>query len=513
MIHTNRFFCRRQRREIGFLLIGLLAVSQPVRVNSEESSTKSTTAERPNILFIMADDHAVNALGAYGSRLARLDPTPNLDRLASQGMRFTNVFCPNSICAPSRANILTGVYSHINGVRYLRDALDPEAVNVAKLLQKAGYATAVYGKWHLKTEPTGFDDWEVLPGQGRYFHPQFRSPGGTKSYQGHSTDVITELTLNWFKNIWSRERPFMMMCHFKATHEAFQYAERFKNRYEGTRIPEPKSLFEDQSHRSEATRDIGYTIEMMGDRMANRKSHVPERFDDSGLEGKEYRKAAYQHFLKAYLRTVRGIDDNVGRLMRYLENEGLDDNTLVIYTSDQGYFLGEHNYIDKRWIFRESAQMPLLARLPGVIPEGAVEDDLVINIDFAPTMLDFAGAPIPEFMQGRSLRPLMEGNPPNEWRDAIYYHYWTHQDLRPAHRGLRTKEFMLLHAYGNAEPGAPRSQSWELYDLEKDPKELHNVFSDAAYKETVERLTEKMQSLRRKLGEKEGAAKSPGASK
>jgi len=465
---------------------------------------------RPNILFIMADDHAANAISCFGSRLAKAAPTPNLDRLASEGARVERMFCTNSICVPSRASILTGLYGHRSGVYRLSDKLDPKARNVAKLLRAGGYETAVIGKWHLKAEPAGFDHWRVLEGQGRYRNPKLKGPEGKKVHEGYCTDVITDLAIDWLKGR-SSGRPFLLLCHYKAAHEPWHYAKRHASLYRDTVFPEPASLFEDQSHRSAATRDKGYTMETMAGRMV-RPGHVPERFDASGLDDRQRRRKAYQHFLRAYLRCIAGIDENVGRLMKTLKRQGLADNTVVIYTSDQGYFLGEHNYIDKRWMFEESLQMATIVRYPKEIKGGTVNRDILINTDFAPLMLDFAGLSVPADMQGRSFRANLAGRTPAGWREAMYYHYWTHQQLRPAHYGIRTKRYKLMHFYGNAAEGGPDRDAWELYDLEKDPREVHNVYADPAYAETVKDLRKQLDGLRREVGDTR-AVRPGGASK
>ena len=458
---------------------------------------------RPNILFIMADDHAANAIGSFGSRLSELAPTANIDRIAAEGMRLTNVFCTNSICVPSRASILTGLYSHANGVYRLSDALDEERSTVAHWLKAAGYSTAVIGKWHLKSEPRGFDHWEVLPGQGRYHDPVLIDAEGRKQYSGHSTDVITGRALRWLDER-DAGRPFFLMCHFKATHEPWQYAPRFAGLFEGVDFPEPDSLFEDQAHRSAATRDRGYTIETLAARM-QKSGHTPERFDATGLDPGELRRAAYQHFVRAYMRCVAGIDENVGRLLDYLDRHDLARETLVIYTSDQGYFLGEHDYIDKRWMFEESLRMPTLVRFPDEIRAGSTSDAIVLNTDFAPLFLDFAGARPPAGLQGSSFRSVLGGRTPPDWRRSMYYHYWTQEPLRPAHFGIRSRRFKLICFYGNAREGDRAADFWELYDLERDPRELRNVYTDPAYADELQVLEGDLRRLRRELADQGGA--------
>ena len=459
-------------------------------------------ARRPNILFIMADDHTANAIGSFDSRLSELAPTANIDRLAAEGMRLTNVFCTNSICVPSRASILTGLYSHENGVYGLSDQLDESRSTVAHWLKEAGYATAIVGKWHLKSEPQGFDHWEVLPGQGRYIDPVLLDATGRKQYSGHSTDVITDRALHWLD--WrKRDQPFFLMCHFKATHEPWQYARRFADLFEGVEFPEPDSLFEDQAHRSAATRGRGYTMETLAARM-QKGGHTPERFDPKGLDPGELRRAAYQHFVRAYMRCVAGIDENVGRLLDYLDRNALARDTVVIYTSDQGYFLGEHDYIDKRWMFEESLRMPTLVRFPAEVRAGSSADAVVLNTDFAALFLDYAGAEPRSDLQGTSFRPTLGGRTPGDWRRSMYYHYWTQEPLRPAHYGIRTRRFKLMCFYGNAREGDPAPEFWELYDLERDPRELHNVYAEPAYAGELRALESDLRELRRELGDTGG---------
>lgn len=474
-----------------------------------EAAGEQAEAARPNILFIMADDHTSQAFGCYGSRLAPVAPTANIDRLAEQGARLANCFCTNSICVPSRASILTGQYSHVNGAYTLGDKLDPKAPNVAKELQRAGYQTAIIGKWHLKTEPAGFDYWNVLPGQGRYVNPRMTEIGGTKrTYKGFSADVVADLSLEWLKERRDPAKPFCLMTHFKACHEPFAYPERNADLFADVTIPEPASLFEDKRHRSPGSREYGFTIDTMADRL-RRKSHGGWEPPD-GLSGRDRRRAAYQRFVKRYLRSVAAIDQNVGRLLAWLHEAGLASNTVVLYTSDQGYFLGEHNYIDKRWMYEESLRMPMLIRHPGEIAPGTVVDDIVLNVDFAPLMLDYAGAKAPDYMQGRSFRANLRGRTPPDWRDAMYYRYWMHGSgaRRPAHYGIRTHRYKLIFFYGlplGHTGSKPTEPGWELYDLRRDPHELRNVYDHPDYADVVKRLKQRLLELKRDLGDTDEA--------
>ncbi|MDZ7722223.1 MAG: sulfatase [candidate division KSB1 bacterium] len=461
--------------------------------------------KQPNILFIMSDDHAVNAVSCYGSRLQSVMQTPNIDRLAKEGARLDHCFCTNSICVPSRATIMTGQYSHVNKVYTLRDKLNPASPNVAKLLQDNGYQTALFGKWHLSVDPDGFDDWNVLPGQGRYHNPVLIDKTGHEQvYKGHSTDVITDLTLAWLEN-HENKRPFFLMCQFKAPHERWEYADRYRNFLKHTDLPDPESMWEDKGHRSPGSREYGYTLETMAGRLARENYHTETALDTSDLNNRQIRKAAYQQFVKMYLRTIKGVDDNVGRLLNYLDDHQLTENTVVIYTSDQGYFLGEHDYIDKRWMYEESLRMPFVVRYPKEIPSDSVNKDIIINPDFAPTFLDYAGMPTPDRMQGRSFRKNLSGHSPEDWRQAMYYRYWMHCS-RPAHMGVRTQRYKLIFFYGQpldmtgTDP-EPTKTGWELYDLKTDPLEMQNLYSDPGYRNIVIELKQELKRLRQDLGD------------
>ena len=373
-------------------------------------------APRPNILFIMADDHASHALSCYGSRINR---TPNLDRLAREGIRFDNCFCTNSICAPSRAVILTGKYSHLNGVRDNSTTFDGTQQTFPKLLQAAGYQTAMIGKWHLKSEPTGFDYWDVLPGQGAYHNPAMIRLGERSRHEGYVTDIITDLTIDWLRTQRDPSRPFMLMCHHKAPHRNWQPDAGHQGMYADIEIPEPETFDDDYRTRSDAARQQKMSV--LHDLTATDLKRVdpPE-----GLTQAELKSWKYQRYIKDYLRCIASVDDNVGRLLGYLDETSLVDNTLVVYTSDQGFYLGDHGWFDKRFMYEESLRMPLLMRCPGMIRAGAASDALVTNVDFAPTFLDVAGAGEPTDMQGRSFVPILRGRKPSDWRQAVYYHYY-----------------------------------------------------------------------------------------
>ncbi len=490
-----------------------------------------SSAGQPNILFIMSDDHTSQAFGCYGSRLAPLNPTPTLDRLAAEGMRFDRVYCTNSICTPSRASIMTGQYPHRNGVIDLDGELRSEKQYLATEMKKAGYLTAMIGKWHLKAEPATFDYYCVLPGQGKYFDPQFRVrgeqawPKNTIQKEGHSSDVITDLTLEWLENR-DQSKPFFLMHHYKAPHDMFEYAPRYESYLEDVEIPEPDNLYDQpaEGFGSNATRgENDELVPRIGTSISRRH---PVRnygldFDvDPSLDDREYTHRAYQEYLKRYLRCVKGVDDNLARLFDYLKMEGLYDNTIIIYTGDQGFMLGEHDYIDKRWMYEESMRMPFLVRYPKLIEPGSVSDLLINNTDFAPTMLELAGASVPDFMQGRSFAPALSGKELPGWRTATYYRYWMHlmHHDNPAHFGIRTADYKLIFYYGRAADESkygkpsmpwlknsfkiePTPVAWEFYDLRSDPAEMRNQYANPEYAAIIQGLKDQLKGEREKLGD------------
>ncbi len=400
---------------------------------------------RPNILFIMADDHGYQALSCYGSRV---NQTPNLDRLANEGMRFDRCFVTNSICGPSRATILTGKYNHLNGFVRNGNTFDGSQQNVAKLLRQAGYQTAVVGKWHLKSEPTGFDYWNVLIGQGPYYNPPMKT--GTKDqpesqtikHTGYTTDIITDLALDWLQHQRKPDRPFFLMYQHKAPHRNWQPAPRHLHRYDDVTIPEPETLYDNYEGRASPAGKQEMTVaqhlspndlKLIPQRGLNEEqsktwnqAYGPknEAFQSAKLDGRELVQWKYQRYAKDYLRCVDAVDENVGRVLDYLDQAGLSENTIVVYTSDQGWYLGEHGWYDKRWMYEESFRTPLLIRWPSRIVGGSVSQHLVMNLDFAETFLDAAGESIPSDMQGRSMLPILSGKAPADWRRAVYYHYY-----------------------------------------------------------------------------------------
>jgi len=461
---------------------------------------------KPNIIFIMSDDHASHAMSCYGSRI---NSTPNLDRIADGGMRFDNCFCTNSICTPSRASILTGTYNHVNGVTTLLTLLDNKLQTFPKLLQENGYQTAIFGKWHLGMGPehcpTGFDDWAVLPGQGRYHNPEFlfKGPdGGTKrTVPGYVTDLITDMSLDWLKER-DKERPFCLLYQHKAPHRPWYPDEKHAGMYLNEDIPEPATLQDDYTNRASAAKaaEMRVGVDMNS---TDLKCEIPHE-----LPEKEMRKWGYQRYIKDYLRVVASIDDNVGRVLDYLEREGLAENTIVIYTSDQGFFLGDHGWFDKRFMYEESLRMPFIIKYPKEVQPGSVNDDIVLNLDFAPLFLDMAGVPIPDSIQGQSFRQILQGNTPKEWRQSMYYRYWMHKRDHNvnAHYGIRTKSHKLIYYYSDplGQPGADEGTyepEWELFDLENDPYELNNVYDDPAYADIANILKSELHRIQQEVGD------------
>ena len=462
----------------------------------------SNPSRRPNILFIMSDDHASHAISAYGSRI---NQTPNIDRIAKEGIRFNNCFCTNSICTPSRATILTGTYNHVNNVTTLSSKLDGRLTTFPKLLQAEGYQTAIVGKWHLghggHADPTGFDYWNILPGQGLYHDPEMIDMGEKKVYPGYVTDIITDLSLDWLKER-NPEQPFMLMTHHKAPHRPWDPDEKLMHLYQNTDIPEPETFHDDYSNRASAAKEAKMRVDRdMTDR--DLKYPVPE-----GLTSAEEKQWKYQRYIKDYLRCVASIDNNVGRMLDYLDQEGLAENTIVVYTSDQGFFLGDHGWYDKRFMYEESLRMPFVMRYPREIEAGSINDDMILNLDFAQTFLDCTDVDQTDEMQGRSFRPLMNGKTIEDWRTSMYYRYWMHLAHHHvyAHYGLRTHDHKLIYYYadGLGTPGSaddPKPPEWELFDLKKDPHEINSVYNNPDYSEIQAQLTSELYQLQSQFGD------------
>ncbi len=455
------------------------------------------TTTRPNIVFFMADDHATHAVGAYGGRYAGLDPTPHIDRLAAAGMTFRAAFCTNAICTPSRASVFTGTYSHVNGV-YKFTPLDLSQPTLPVLLQKAGYHTSIVGKYHLYNNPRGFDDWSLLPGWGRYHDPEFIEMDGVSTtgiledgrrttYPGYCDDVIADKALAYLKEKRPGDRPFALFCHFKAPHDDWRHAERHRDLYETTTIPEPENLFDDglSANRSGA---LTTTTQRIG---SATPGHTLFAAETGHLQGHDRIRAQYQIYLRKYLRCVRGIDENVGRELEALRTLGLERNTVVFYTSDQGMFLGEHGLYDKRFMYEEALRFPLIVRWPGVVAPGSSNDDLVLNLDLTSTLLEIAGVSPQGNMQGRSLKPLLEGTHPADWRTSFYYRYYLSHFQTEPHHGVRTRTHKLIEF--------DRLGKSEVYDLVHDPAEMTNLIDDPASASTVAALKAELTRLQTTL--------------
>ncbi len=458
--------------------------------------------DRPNILFIMTDDHAAHAMSCYGSKINK---TPHMDRIANEGMLFENCFCVNSICTPSRANILSGTYSHVNEVTTLSTHMDNTILTFPKLLKEVGYQTAIVGKWHLGQgpahEPTGFDYWNVLPGQGAYHDPVMIEMGEKKQFPGYVTDIITDFCFDWLDKR-DPDRPFLLCCHHKAPHRRWEPDEKHANMYEDEEIPYPVTFDDDYANRASAAAAATMRIDRdLNDR--DTKGSPPE-----GLSPEEVKKWKYQRYIKDYLRCVASVDDNIGRMLDYLDEKGLTENTMIIYCSDQGFYLGDHGWYDKRFMYEESLRMPFVIRYPKEIEAGSKCSDFMLNVDFAPTFLDYAGVEKPESFQGSSFRPLLHGETPDGWQTSMYYRYWMHLADHGvyAHYGVRTHRYKLIYYYAQAlgQAGAiddPKPPEWELFDLEKDPCELFSVYADPEYAEVVKDLTTELDRLQKEVGD------------
>ncbi|MGB0372705.1 MAG: sulfatase family protein [Opitutales bacterium] len=464
-------------------------------------------------MFIFSDDHATQALSAYGGRLAEVAPTPHLDKLAADGILFHRCMVTNSICGPSRASILTGKHSHKNGFMKNRDTFDGAQQTFPKLLQKAGYQTAVIGKWHLKSDPTGFDHWDILPGQGSYYNPDFINAEGRYRVTGYTSEVITEKAKTWMLEQRDSEKPFMLMVQHKAPHREWSPALKYLNAFDDVTIPEPDTLLDDYEGRGTAAREQDMTIEktmrMHGDLKVKGPNGEPgpldkllfkrmnaeqkavwdaayepknKAFYEANLQGTDLVRWKYQRYLKDYLRCIKSVDDSVGEIRAQLEDMGLADNTIVVYSSDQGFYLGEHGWFDKRFMYDESFRTPLVAVWPGKTPEGSETRGLVSNLDFAQTFLEIGGVAEPEDMQGRSLVPFLKGEDPQNWREGLYYHYYEfpgpHSVKR--HEGAYDGRYKLMHFYDIDE--------WEFYDLKNDPQEMQNQYSNPEYAAAVETM-------------------------
>ena len=500
MINTNRDF-------IKLTGLGMAALSFPMSGNAAE-------ARQPNIVFILSDDHAPQAIGAYDLRLSAFcrenNITPNIDRLAVEGMLFQNSFCANSICSPSRAAILTGLHGHASGVRCLNQEVTPGIWKFPEAFRAAGYQSAVIGKWHLEKTTSETDYWCLLSGQGEYVNPKFSSTTGSVSRAGYVADVITDLSLEWLDQR-DPAKPFLLMLHQKPPHRDWTPPERYAALLDGVTVPEPDTLFDNYANRASPLKQQKLTVakhmNLPGDFKiwpAKPIGQIPEMYRARNQEfrklnpqGDDLTRWKYQTYVKDYLRCVKSVDDSVGRVLDYLEKNGLEKNTVVIYSSDQGFYLGEHGWFDKRWIFEESIHMPFIIRWPGVVKPGSRPDAMIQNIDYAPTLVEMAGKKAPSGLHGRSLLPILRGETPADWRTSVYYRYYDPGWGIPQHNGVRTKNYTLVHYF--------ETDEWDLFDLKKDPGQMQSVYANPEYADVVKNLKAEIETLRRQYGETDPA--------
>jgi arylsulfatase A-like enzyme len=528
----------------GLIFAGIGILAGACSNDDEGKGTPSppdTVSTQPNIIFIMTDDHTQQAISSLGGTLI---DTPNIDRIAAGGVRFTNSFVTNSICAPSRAVMLTGKHSHLNGKRDNQDTFDGSQQTFPKLLQGAGYSTALIGKWHLESEPTGFDRYDILTdssGQGQYYAPYFNENGESVQREGYVTDIITEKSLDYLNEARDTGKPFALLMHHKAPHRNWMPALKYLGSLDDVEIPIPDTFDDDYATRVPASQaDMRVADMFLSQDMKLTKDYYGEETGTGGLDGlqatiengwveslsrltpeerslwdayyvpinedyanttrtaEELAQWKYQRYMRDYLSCVMSVDESVGRVLDWLDENDLAENTIVVYTSDQGFYLGEHGWFDKRWMYEESFRTPLLMRYPAVVPAGTTATEMVMNLDFAPTFLDFAGVEVPSDMQGEPLRGVVTGNPPEDWRKSVYYHYYEYPDGWHSvrrHFGVRNDRYKLINFYNDA--------IWELYDLESDPHELNNVYSDPSYSDVVTEMKAELTRLRDYYGDDE----------
>lgn len=502
-------------KKILFPLLALILLSA-----SCKKQMKEKTHERPNILFIFSDDHAYQAISAYGGMLKDVAPTPNIDKIAEQGMMFRRCLVTNSICGPSRACIISGKYGHLNGFVSNEGGteFDGSQQTFPKIMQSAGYNTAIIGKWHLGSEPTGFNYWEVLPGQGFYYNPQFKTQVGSRTDTGYVTEIITEKALAWLASNKDSEQPFMLMMQHKAPHREWEPGPKELKLYKDVVFPEPHNLFDTYENRGKAAKEQDMSIEItmrlekdlkmfenekLGTTARLNKSQeadwdkvydpIIEKFRKDQPKGKDLVRFKYQRYMQDYLACIASVDKSVGSVLTYLKENGLDKNTIVVYSSDQGFYLGEHGWFDKRFMYEESLRTPLLIKWPGVVIPGSQNTDLVSNLDFAQTFLEMAGIDAPKDMQGASLVPVLKGQTPEDWRKEHYYHYYEYPSwhMVKRHYGITTERYKLMHFYHDID-------EWEMYDLQKDPAEMNNIYAVDAYTQVKADLLARLEQLRLK---------------
>ncbi len=518
---------RSQTKMLFPLLFILSFIFLGCNEGKENDQKGDPEIKRPNIVFIMSDDHAAQAISAYGHPVSQLAPTPNIDRIANNGAKFLNNFCTNSICGPSRAVILTGKFSHINGFRMNGEKFDGSQPTLPKYLKTAGYQTAIVGKWHLDGKPQGFDYWNILKDQGNYYNPEFIHENDTSIVNGYATDIITDMGIEWMKTKRKKDEPFFLMVHHKAPHRNWMPALRHINKYDSVNFPLPDTYFSKHENQVAAQEQLqtiyedmyeGHDLKMtvakgsdslkhnpwttdferMTDEQRNawNKAYRPKNdaFHEANLSGRELAEWKGQRYLRDYMGTIAAVDEGVGKILDYLEEQGLTENTIIVYTTDQGFYLGEKGFFDKRFMYEQSLAMPLLMQYPQGIEKGTTVDALTQNLDFAPTFLDFAGVEIPDSMQGKSLKPLLTSNAKDgDFRDAVYYHYYDFPAFHMVkrHYGVRTDRYKLIHFYDDID-------TWELYDLKKDPQEENNLYGKEAYADIQDKLHKQLKSLQEK---------------
>jgi arylsulfatase A-like enzyme len=522
----NLNLIKKAIRTVSFTAAAILLCLWAISSHSQVPSKK----RKPNIIFIMSDDHGYQAISAYKDRFKNFAPTPNIDRLAKEGMRFDRCLVTNSLCGPARAVILTGKYSHLNGfLGNSGETFEGSQQTFPKLLQQEGYQTAIIGKWHLGTSPTGFNHWEILNDQGQYYNPEFINTGGMHEEIGYVTDLINDKSLAWLQETRAKGQPFMLMVHHKGPHREWEPNLKYLSYYKGIVFPEPSSLFDDYTGRGMAAHQqkmsISKDMRMDADlkmwkeksdqnyartrgRLDSVQGAAWDQFYDSvraGLDrlnpqGEDLVRWKYQRYMYDYLTCIKSVDESVGRILDYLKETGLDKNTIVIYTSDQGFYLGEHGWFDKRFMYEQSYRTPLLIKWPEFTSPGSISKEIVSNLDFAETFLDIAGVNIPPDMQGKSMVPILRGQRPADWRKEHYYHYYEYPAVHSVkrHYGISTGRYVLIHFYYDVD-------EWELYDLQTDPDEMNNVYNDPAYSQVRKDLSARLRELRTKYKENDDA--------